>query len=142
MNKKDNKNWFVRHYWITTILVFVFIWVFAEMASQPVKPKQTNNYNVTTPKIDTSTPEWFLEKNRGVAKMMCKNAIKEELKTPNSAKFDNEDVRYTWEKWKEAQAAWEVTSQNSFWANITNYYLCNFTWTWKDYILLDSNVLK
>lgn len=143
--KKDIRNWFVRHYWITTILVLYWWGMFMyEWTKQPTYNSYSNTNNTVNqqPQIDTSTPEWFLEQNRWVAKMMCKEAIKPQLKASKTAEFDNEDVRYTWEKWKEAQAAWEVTAQNSFWANLTNYYLCNFRWTWSDYALVDAKIIE
>lgn len=58
----------------------------------------------------------------------CKDNIKTLLKAPNTAKFDNLKYFYTGIQWQEGMIKWQVSSQNSFGAMISNYYECSFVW--------------
>lgn len=142
--KQDTKWWFLswcNKHPIWSIIIFFFVIVpFLSWILSWYKPDSTS----PTPQIQSNivTPESYLESNRWVAKMMCRDTIKLQLKAPKTASFDNEDVRFTWKKWEEAEAAWEVTSENSFWANLTNLYLCKFKWNWSDYSIVDAKIIQ
>lgn len=104
-------------------------------------PSYTTNTNTSQENI-TKTPEQYLNSNRWVAKMMCKNSIKMQLKSPQTAEFDNEVVQYTWVEWKEWLVTWVVSSQNSFWALLSSSYACYLKYENKDYSIIEAKILE
>lgn len=119
-------------------MVFSLVMVVATMNNPSYTPWET--YNTEETKIET--PESYLNKNRWVAKQMCKDAILLQLKSPSSADFNNQEVTYTWVTWKEALVTWTVDAQNSFGASIRNSYSCYFKWMWETYNLESANLLN
>lgn len=87
-------------------------------------------------------PEQMLDSNHGVAKSMCRDAIKTQLKAPTSAQFSNENVQYTGVKWKEWLVTGTIDADNSFGAKIHESYSCTLTWNGSDYQLSDSKINK
>ena len=138
-NNNETKIWFLRHPLITLLIVAIVLWnIVSSIMSQNIN---TNNKE-TNIEENLSTEEQYLNKNRWVAKMMCRNAIKTQLKTPSTADFKNQNVEYTWIKWKEALVTWIVSSQNSFWALVENTYAFYFWFINWDYQIVEAKILN
>lgn len=96
----------------------------------------------TSIEVKNETPESYLNKNRWLAKKMCRDRIGLQLKSPSSSNFNNEEVTYTWTIWQEALVTWTVDAKNSFWVAIRNSYYCYFRWTWSTYEISDVQILN
>lgn len=65
------------------------------------------------------------EMNWGVAMVKCENAVRSQLKNPDSAKFD-ESTQPQWDGQKWTYAA-DVTAENSFGAGVQTPYVCEIS---------------
>ena len=101
---------------------------------------------VNSSKSSSSTnsgPQAYFEKNSGVAQRMCKDSIKNKLKSPSSANFsnlwaiylgkmDNGDVR--------GVVSGSVEASNSFGAKTKQNIVCRFNWDGKTFNLVESEI--
>ena len=112
-----------------------------------VDPEWWKNFvNSSKSSSSTSTasgPQEYFEKNSGVAQRMCKDSIKNKLKSPSSANFsnlsaiyvgklDNGDVR--------GVVSGSVEASNSFGAKIKQHIVCRFNWDGKTFNLVESEI--
>lgn len=136
--RKDIRGFSAKHPLITIFLALIIIWWAMQwlLDTMDVSPQKTN---VNT--IDNNSPEWKLNSNSWVAKMMCRNAIELQLKAPSTANYENQQVQYTWIIGKEWLVTWTVTSENSFWSNITSSYSCNLKYENNDYSIVEAKIL-